>query len=80
MSFGERVRDSFSRALLPYSSFSRSSSSVASSGYNALFGAGGSVFGNDQLSLYWNRARGGGTSGASILEYGLRYEYLFDRY
>ncbi len=78
--FGESVRDAYSRALRPYGSFSRTSSSLAGSGYNALFGAGGSVFGTDQLSLYWNRARGGGTSGASILEYGLRYEYLFDRY
>ena len=78
--FGESIRDSYSRALRPYGSFSRTSSSLAGSGYNALFGAGGSVFGTDQLSLYWNRARGGGSSGASILEYGLRYEYLFDRY
>ena len=78
--FGESIRDSYSRALRPYGSFSRTSSSLAGSGYNAFFGAGGSVFGTDQLSLYWNRARGGGSSGASILEYGLRYEYLFDRY
>jgi Tfp pilus assembly protein PilF len=77
--FGESVRESYSRALRPYGSFARTSSSLAGSGYNALFGAGGSLLGADQLSLYWNRARGGGTSGASILEYGLRYEYLFDR-
>lgn len=78
--FGESMRESYSRAIRPYGSFSRTSSSLAGSGYNALVGAGGSLFGTDQLSLYWNRARGGGTSGASILEYGLRYEYLFDRY
>ena len=78
--FGESVREGYSRALRPYGSFARTTSSLAGSGYNALLGAGGSVFGADQLSLYWNRARGGGTSGASILEYGLRYEYLFDRF
>lgn len=78
--FGESIRESYSRALRPYGSFARTISSLAGSGYNAMLGAGGSVFGADQLSLYWNRARGGGTSGASILEYGLRYEYLFDRF
>ena len=77
--FGESARDAYSRALRPYGSFARTSSSLAGSGYNALLGAGGSLLGADQLSLYWNRARGGGSSGASILEYGLRYEYLFDR-
>ncbi|MBS0336153.1 MAG: tetratricopeptide repeat protein [Proteobacteria bacterium] len=77
--FGESARDTYSRALRPYGSFARTMSSLAGSGYNALIGAGGSLFGADRLSLYWNRARGGGTSGASILEYGLRYEYLFDR-
>ncbi|MEI6723535.1 MAG: hypothetical protein WCO67_22440, partial [Betaproteobacteria bacterium] len=77
--FGESVRDGYSRTLRPYGSFARTSSSLAGSGYNALLGAGGSLLGADQLSLYWNRARGGGSSGASILEYGLRYEYLFDR-
>jgi len=78
--FGESIREGYSRAIRPYGSFARTSSSLAGSGYNALLGAGGSVFGADHLSLYWNRARGGGSSGASILEYGLRYEYLFDRY
>lgn len=78
--FGESVREGYSRTLRPYGSFSRTTSSLAGSGYNALLGAGGSVFGADQLSLYWNRARGGGTSGATILEYGLRYEYFFDRF
>ncbi|MCX7160700.1 MAG: tetratricopeptide repeat protein [Proteobacteria bacterium] len=77
--FGESVRDGYSRTLRPYGSFARTSSSLAGSGYNALLGAGGSLLGADQLSLYWNRARGGGSSGASILEYGLRYEYRFDR-
>ncbi len=78
--FGESARDVYSRSLRPWGSFSRTSSSLSGSGYNALFGVGGSVFGADQLSLYWNRSRGGGSSGASILEYGLRYEYLFDRF
>lgn len=78
--FGESIRDSYSRGLRPWGSFSRTSSSLSGSGYNALFGVGGSVLGTDQLSLYWNRSRGGGTSGASILEYGLRYEILFDRF
>lgn len=78
--FGESVRESHSRALRPWGSFTRTSSSLSGSGYNALFGVGGSVLGADQLSLYWNRSRGGGTSGSSILEYGLRYEFLFDRF
>ena len=78
--FGESIRDAYSRGLRPWGSFSRTSSSLSGSGYNALFGVGGSVFGTDQLSVYWNRSRGGGSSGASILEYGLRYEVLFDRY
>ncbi len=78
--FGESIREGYSRALRPYGSFSRTVSSIAGSGYNALLGAGGSVLGTDQLSVYWNRARGGGSSGASILEYGVRYEYLFDRF
>lgn len=78
--FGESVRESYTRAIRPYGSLSRTVSSLAGSGYNALVGAGGSLLGTDQLSVYWNRARGGGTSGASILEYGLRYEYYFDRF
>ena len=80
LGFGESIREGYTRALRPYGSFSRTSSSLSGSGYNALFGAAGSLWGADRLSVYWNRARGGGTSGASILEYGLRYEYLFDRF
>ncbi len=78
--FGESAREGYSRALRPYGSFARTTSSLAGSGYNALLGIAGSLFGADHVSLYWNRARGGGSSGASILEYGLRYEYFFDRY
>lgn len=78
--FGESIRESYSRALRPYGGLTRTSSSLAGSGYNATLGAGGSLFGSDQLSLYWLRARGGGASGDSILEYGLRYEYFFDRF
>ncbi len=78
--FGESIRESYSRALRPYGGLTRTSSSLAGSGYNATLGAGASLFGSDQLSLYWLRARGGGASGDAILEYGLRYEYFFDRF
>lgn len=80
ISLGDSVREGYSRAVRPFGSFARTSSSLAGSGYNASLGAGGSLFGADQLSFYWNRSRGGGSSGASTLEYGLRYEYLFDRF
>lgn len=78
--FGESARDGYSRALRPYGGLTRTSSSLAGSGYNATLGAAGSLFGSDQLSVYWLRARGGGSSGDAVLEYGVRYEYLFDRF
>ncbi|HTP62945.1 MAG TPA: tetratricopeptide repeat protein [Burkholderiales bacterium] len=77
---GESVRDSWSRALRPYAGADLTHNTLTGAGYNLRLGVRGNVLGPDQLNLYWTRARGGGASGDSILEYGIRYEYYFDRF
>jgi Tfp pilus assembly protein PilF len=77
---GETARESWSRALRPYAGLDITRNSLSGGGYNARFGVRGNVVGQDQLNLYWSRARGGGASGDTILEYGVRYEFYFDRH
>jgi hypothetical protein len=79
-SVGEIVRENYTRAWRPYAGLDLTRNTISGDGYNARFGVRGSVFGHDQLLLYWLRARGGGASSDSILEYGVRYEYYFDRF
>jgi hypothetical protein len=80
VALGESVRESFTRALRPYGGADLTHNSVTGGGYNAWLGVRGSVFGNDQLRLYWSRGRSVGASNDSYLEYGARYEYSFDRF
>jgi hypothetical protein len=80
ISAGESVRENWSRGWRPYAGLDLTRNTISGDGYNARFGLRGSVFGQDQLHLYWLRAKGGGASSDSILEYGVRYEYYFDRF
>ena len=78
-SIGESARENWTRALRPFAAYDLTRNSLTGGGYNARFGLRGNVTGPDQLQLFWSRARGGGASNDSILEYGVRYEYFFDR-
>ena len=77
---GESARENWTRALRPYAALDLTHNSLSGAGYNAQAGVRGTVIGQDQLSLYWQRARGSGASNDSVLEYGFRYEYFFDRF
>lgn len=76
--FGTTLREDRSRALRPFMDIGRSVNSASGSGYNWLFGAGGSVVGPDHVSLYWLRSKGGGGANVTVREMGLRYQYFFD--
>lgn len=78
-SIGETARENWTRAWRPYAGLDRTRNSITGEGYNARLGLRGSLLGQDQLHFYWTRALGGGASNDSILEYGVRYEYYFDR-
>ena len=77
---GESARETWTRALRPYAGADLTHNTLTGAGYNLRFGMRGNVLGPDQLNLYWTRSRGGGASADSILEYGIRYEYYFDRF
>jgi hypothetical protein len=77
---GESARESWTRAWRPYAGLDLTRNTLTGGGYNVRFGVRGNVAGPDQLQIYWSRARGGGASSDSTLEYGLRYEYFFDRF
>jgi hypothetical protein len=79
-SVGETARDNWTRAFRPYAAGDLTRNTISGDGYNLRLGLRGSVLGQDQLHLYWLRSKGGGASSDSILEYGVRYEYYFDRY
>jgi hypothetical protein len=79
-SIGDAARDSWSRAWRPYAALDLTRNSLTGGGYNARFGVRGNATGPDQLNFYWSRARGGGASNDTIIEYGIRYEYYFDRF
>jgi hypothetical protein len=77
---GESARENWTRALRPYAGLDLTRNSISGDGYNLRFGVRGNAIGPDQLHLFWTRARGGGASNDTILEYGIRYEYFFDRF
>jgi len=78
--FGDHYRENYSRAIRPFADFGRSSNSVTGSGYNWTVGAGGSVAGHDYFSVFWTRGKGGPGAGDATREFGLRYQYFFDRF
>jgi hypothetical protein len=80
IAIGDSARENWTRALRPYAALDLTRNSLTGGGYNALVGLRGNVAGQDQLGIYWLRARGGGASNDTILEYGFRYEYFFDRF
>jgi hypothetical protein len=80
IAIGDSARENWTRALRPYAALDLTRNSLTGGGYNALVGLRGNVIGQDQLGIYWLRARGGGASNDTILEYGVRYEYFFDRF
>jgi hypothetical protein len=74
------VRDSYSRALRPYADVGRSYNTLSGNGYNWVVGAVGSVLGQDSLSIYLTRSRGASGLNIEVREFGLRYQYFFDRF
>jgi hypothetical protein len=68
-----------SGAPRPYGGFDLIHSS-AGAGYQARLGVRGRAFGGDQLSAYWARGRSLGLANETVLEFGMRYEYYFDRF
>jgi hypothetical protein len=77
--FGDSYRDRYSRAWRYYADFGPTYNTVSGRGFLFAAGAGGSVLGNDRLSIYYNRSKGGSAIGGYTTEVGLRYEYLLDR-
>jgi Tfp pilus assembly protein PilF len=80
VAIGDSARENYTRALRPYAALDLTRNSLSGGGYNAQIGMRSNIVGQDQLNLYWLRARGGGASNDTILEYGVRYEYFFDRF
>ena len=80
LGIGNSVRDSYSRALRPYADVGRSYNTLSGNGYNWVAGAVGSVFGQDSLSIYLSRSRGASGINIEVREFGLRYQYFFDRF
>ena len=80
LGLGNATREGYTRALRPYADFGRSYNTLSGNGYNWLLGAAGSVLGPDSLSIYLMRSRGGGGTNIAVKEFGLRYQYFFDRY
>jgi polysaccharide biosynthesis protein PelB len=79
VALGEGAREAFTRALRAYGGVDLTHNSLTGAGYNAWVGLRASVFGFDQLRLYAARGRSAGLSNEAYLEYGIRYEYHFDR-
>ena len=78
--FGMDMRERYGRGIRPFGDIGRSVNSITGSGYNWLLGAGGSLFGQDYLSIYSSRSKGGAGTNLAIREVGLRYQYFFDRF
>jgi hypothetical protein len=79
LALGESAREAWSRALRAYGGLALFHNSRSGDGYLARVGLRTALFGTDQLRLYWSRAEGAGVSGENTLEYGLQYEYRFER-
>jgi hypothetical protein len=80
LGLGSSARDAYTRALRPYADFGRSYNTLSGNGYNWLLGAAGSLLGPDNLSIYLTRSRGGSGVNIAVREFGLRYQYFFDRF
>ena len=78
--FGLDLRERYGRGIRPFADIGRSVNSITGSGYNWLVGAGGSLVGQDYLSFYAQRSKGGAGTNLAIREIGLRYQYFFDRF
>jgi hypothetical protein len=79
LAFGESAREAWSRTLRAYGGLALIHNSLSGEGYLARFGLRTGLFATDQLRLYWSRAEGAGVSGEKTREYGIQYEYRFDR-
>jgi hypothetical protein len=79
VSLGESVGEGWTRALRPYAGVDLTHNSVTGGGYHARIGMHSSLLGPDRLTLYWSRGRSIGASNDAAHEYGIRYEYRFDR-
>ena len=77
--FGDSYRDRYSRAWRYYADLGPTYNTQSGRGFLFAVGAGGSVLGNDRLSIYFNRSKGGSAIGGYTTEVGVRYEYLLDR-
>ena len=77
--FGSFFRDNYTRALRPFLDVGVSTNSVSGFGYNLLAGAAVSVLGQDHLSFHVSTGRGGTGAFNRTSEFGVTYQYFFDR-
>ena len=75
--FGEYLRRDYSRGIRPFADASLGYNTVTGSGYGAMLGLGGSLFGSDHLSVAYTRTRGGSGVNLTTEELGLRYQCYF---
>ena len=75
--FGHALRTDYSRGIRPFADVGVSYNSIIGRGFNAMAGIGGSVLGNDHLSVGVSRARGGLGIYTGTSEVFLRYQLYF---
>lgn len=78
--FGTFYQTTYTRALRPFVDVGISRNTVTGTGYSALAGMSGSVFGADRLTAYISSGRGGTGLNEQSREIGVRYMYLFDHF
>ena len=78
--FGTFYQTNYTRAVRPFVDLGINRNTVTGTGYSALAGMSGSVFGSDRLTAYISTGRGGTGQNELSREIGLRYMYLFDHF
>jgi tetratricopeptide (TPR) repeat protein len=80
LSFGLDDRDRYSRGFRFFADVGPTWNSQLGEGFLFSVGGGRSVLGPDRLAAYFTRSKGGGSVGGFTTEFGVRYEYMFDRW
>lgn len=75
--WGDTYRDRYSHAIRPFGQVGVTHNTLSGTGYNVVFGAGGSLLGRDHLALVFSQVRGGNGVNERVREIGMRYQYFF---
>jgi hypothetical protein len=75
--FGERYRENYTHNWRPFVDFGVTWNTVSGLGNDLSAGIGGKVFGDDHLSISFDRASGGGGFGESDQMLWFNYRYFF---